>query len=274
MATPDPLDFGHDGYYDDTRTLTSGRAYYLAQVIGDIDRAFDGLLRDFRTGRFDPGAPAKNFKDMLSQERDRPDEQPEYEQLDAAFAGGGVEANMDALADALDAFETDLSRAVTKSAPSARIALQRQIEQFRGDLTQRGTASLVYVVGLLEPRVITKLDLMRSPQVRQYAGDKRATDPAFMIATLGNTPVSKVRTRANRGIAVRKLSSNLVPAIDLNQWDTYDDNALIKACEPLASWPREASYSRAETTDNDCVDDAEEDRIRIQRRDASWRTLS
>jgi len=273
MANPDPLDFGHDGYYDNGRTRKSGQAYYLAQVIGDIDRAFDRLLRDFRAGRFDPGAMVASFKSMLYVERARPNEKPEYEQLDTAFADGGVEANMDALADALDTFETGVAQAYHDPAQGARIALQRQIEQFRGDLTQRGTASLTYAVDKLHGRVASTLNLLRSDEVRQHAGDERAADPAVMIAMLADTPVSEVRTRANRGIAVRKLSSNLV-TFDLNTWDIYTPNQLITECEPLASWPRDATHSRAETTDNGGVDADEADRIRIQRRNESWSAFS
>jgi hypothetical protein len=273
MANPDPLDFGHDGYYDDARTRKSGQAYYLAQVIGDIDRAFDGLTRDFRAGRFDPGAMVTSFKNLLRLERARPDEKPEYEQLQTAFADGGVDANMDALADALDTFETGYAQAFRTRARGTRIPLERLVEEFRSDLTQRGTASLTYAVDKLWSRVFSTLTLLRSDEVRQHASDERTADPAVMIATLGDTPVSGVRTRANRGIAVRKLSSNLV-AIPLDRWDTYDDLQLIRDCEPLASWPREARLSRAEATDNGSVDDGEADRLRIQRRNASWATLS
>src|SRR6185436_13145508 len=48
------LDFGQEGYYDADRTSDGGTAYYLAQVIGDVDRAFDRLSEDYRAGRFNP----------------------------------------------------------------------------------------------------------------------------------------------------------------------------------------------------------------------------
>jgi hypothetical protein len=270
---PDPFDFGHDGFYDDTRTRKSGEAYYLAQVIGDIDRAFDALARDFRVGRFDPGAMGVRFKDMLRAAWGRAERKPEYEQLQTAFADGGIEHNVDALADAFDAYESDVSRAVNARMTAPRIALERRVEEFRSDLTQRGTASLTYAVSMLQGRVATTLSVLRSNEVRQHAGDESAADPAVMIATLTDTPASEVRTRANRGIAVRKLSANLVK-LDLDDWINTTDVQLIDACAPVASWPREARRAREVPTADGSVDDDEAARLRIQRRNASWATLS
>jgi hypothetical protein len=268
-------DFGREGYYDDDRTRASGDAYFLAQVIGDVDRACDGLVRDFRAGRFDPGGWGRRneFLSLVGAERDRPDEKPEYKQLDTAFADGGVEQNMDALADALDAFETGRARAFKEPAHGARLALERQIEQFRGDLTQRGAAGLSYAVDALEKRVLNALVLLGDDRVRRHVGNGVDIDPVVAIATLSGVPVSEVRARANRGNAVRKLSASLLQ-LDLSDWPTNSDDDIIRECAPVADWPREARDSRAGTTDNGSVDQDEADRIRIQRRDASWRTLS
>ena len=268
-------DFGRDGYYDNTRTCTSGEAYFLAQVIGDVDRAFDGLARDFRAGDVDPDAwtQRSEFKDLVRDDRDRPRFKTEYALLETAFADGGIEANMDALADAFDTFETRRAQALSAPASGARIALQLQIEQFRSDLTQRGTAGLSYVVDALLGRVLDRLVILRSDEVRLYAGGGRETNPAAVIATLSGAPVSEVRTRANRGNAVRQLSESLL-RIDLDDWSTSSNDQLVIDCAPLANWPREAPYSGAETTDNGSVDDCEAERVRIQRRNESWSTMS
>ena len=104
----------------------------------------------------------------MGAERDRPDVKPEYEQLETAFADGGVEANMDALADALDTFETGRAQALHGTGPGCAARAERQIEQFRGDLTQRGTAGLSYAVDALERRVLDRLVLL---------GERRGATP-------------------------------------------------------------------------------------------------
>ena len=279
-APPPPpvaiLDFGLQGFCDPFRTRTAGAAYYLAQVIGDVDRAFDRLAQDFRAGRFDPGGGrvAMDLERLLVTARARADERPEYEQLDAAFADRGLEAIMDALADALDAFETGRAQAFSAPASGARIALQRQIERLIGELTQRGTPALTYAVDALWNRVVDTLVLLQSDPVRRYLGDTANFDPAVTIATLSGAPVADVRARVNRGSAIRQLSANLA-AIDIGNWAAVGDAQLIADCAPVAIWPRDARrVPTLRTAEATVVDDAEADRIRIQRRDAAWRTLS
>jgi hypothetical protein len=272
----DALRFGQTTSYDNARTAKAGQAYFLAQVIDEVDRAFGGLVRDFRAGRFDPGGwpMAKEFRRLVGEARDRPADRSEYEQLETAFADGGVEQNVDALADALDAFETSRNQAPSSLAPAARIALQHQVERFRADLTQRGDPGLGYAVDTLWQRVGDTLALLCSNQVRRHVGDGRAADPALVIATLGGEPLSEVRARGNRGNVVRQLSQSLL-TIDLDNWSPgTTDQQLADACAPVVDWPRETPPHEATTADGKVVDEDEVNLIRIRRRDASWRTMS
>ena len=270
------LGFGSRGLHDPGRTLTAAEAYFLSQVIRDVNRAFDRVARDFRQGRFDPGGGrlAGEFEDLLQEARDRPDEQPEHDQLDAAFADGGVDEIMDALAAALDAYETGRAEAARAPASGLRNALERQIESFAGDLTQRGTPGLMHAVDTLWDPLTRRLAFLQSNHVRRYAGNGADTDPAVALATLSDAPVTEVRARANRANAVRLLSGN-VAKLDFDNWHAVGAGRLIDDCAPVALWPREEhGVPTLKATDSPDRDDAEAERIRIQRRDASWRTLS